>query len=142
MGLVYKAFLQPPVDTDVVKRELDLNVNGASQIISLEGSAVEAVLPAVPDNAVVQLRIRDTDDAGNISEWSDTREFVAVDTIIPTKPGEINVKLVAEVADVPVVDETVSNNESTNDTTVVEDTSAEDTTVDENVNDQSNTETT
>ena len=96
--LVYSIAAGPPVDADVVARELTVLVNG-SQVAqqTLTGSATDlGEVRAVHGDAVVLLLV-DIDDAGNRSEAARV-EFAAADTIPPARPGEFGVTLLREEA--------------------------------------------
>lgn len=100
MGLVYRCMLPELGGSDVVSRELKLVVDGEVQFLPVDISSRIFDLPPVREGASVTLSVRDTDDAGNISEWSDESSFTARDYFPPKKPGCVNVKLIAEVEDV------------------------------------------
>lgn len=98
MGLVYRLFLSKPEDSDVVKRVVDLKVNGVSSILEVNSDILTYDLPPVDDNSEVEISVKNVDDAGNESDWSDPIKFVALDTIVPVAPHGLSVKLVAEVS--------------------------------------------
>ena len=97
MGLVYRMFPESPEVNDVVKRELQFSVDSDVSVLEVPVSAGFLDLPPVKDGAQVILRLRDTDNAENVSDWSIT--FTARDTLIPPAPGFKGVKLVSEVPD-------------------------------------------
>lgn len=95
MGLVYRVFVPATLDSDVVKRTLDVNGNA----IDVPVNATYIDLPPVLDGSIVTVKLQDTDDAGNSSEWSSPLVFTARDTLIPATPQGLTTKLVAEVPD-------------------------------------------
>ena len=99
MGLVYRLFLSPPEASDVVKRVVSLKVDGNSSLLDINPNSTSYDLPPVKDNSLVEISVKDVDDAGNESGWSDPLKFTALDTIVPGTPQGLAVKLVAEVAD-------------------------------------------
>lgn len=99
MGLLYRAFLPEVVDGDVVSREVGLSVDGVLSILRVPLIDKFVDLPAITEGATVAVKLRDTDDAGNVSEWSEEVIFTAKDTIPPNKPGAPSMKLLGEVAD-------------------------------------------
>ena len=99
MALVYKVLLPAVVDSDVVTRILNITVDGVSKSIEVAANAVDYTLSPVKEGALVELTIQDIDDVGNKSELSDVYSLVAHDTIVPTKPGQLHLKLVDEVPD-------------------------------------------
>lgn len=99
MGLVYRIFLPPVSDVDVVNRVLEYSVDGVSSSISVSTSSEYLDLPPVKELSNVSVKLKDVDDAGNESDWSESLAFVAKDTIVPPAPGGLSTKLVAEVAD-------------------------------------------
>ena len=97
MALVYNVTAGPVVDKDVAERRLSVSVNGE----------VRSTAPYSPDttsfgelsfsdNDKVVLTLVDVDDAGNVSSPA-TLEFVALDTVAPSQPGELGVAFVREV---------------------------------------------
>lgn len=102
MGLVYSAYLPAVSDPDVVKRTVKLVVDNLETNLSVSPTVDKYTLPPIKEGSVVEISVQDEDDAGNKSGWSDTLSFTAIDTIVPSTPGKVSVKLVAEVAD-PVV---------------------------------------
>lgn len=97
--LVFTAELPPPGAPDVVLRELELVVaGGAPEILDVTAGPVEF---RVPEETEFTIRLRETDDVGNVSEWSDPFTDVAHDTIAPPKPGAFGVQLVREEEDGP-----------------------------------------
>jgi len=104
MGLVYNVFLPGFTDTDLVKRVIKLTINGVESTFTVAPDVKVYTLPPVKESSTVEISLQDVDDAGNSSDWSESLTFVAADTIIPSTPGKVSVKLTAEVADpVPVV---------------------------------------
>lgn len=99
MGLLYRAFLPEAVDSDVVSREVGVSVDGVSSILRVPVESKFVDLPAIAEGASVAVVLRDTDDAGNVSEWSEEVSFIARDTIPPNKPGAPSLKLLGEVSD-------------------------------------------
>ena len=99
MGLVYRLFLPGAVDSDVVNRKISIKVNDSLSVLDISPTLGNYDLPPVADNSVVEISIKDIDDAGNESGWSDPLKFTALDTIVPGTPQGLAVKLVAEVAD-------------------------------------------
>ena len=96
MALVYNVTAGPVVDKDVAERRLSVSVNGE----------VRSTAPYSPDttsfgelsfsdNDSVVLTLVDVDDAGNVSSPA-TLEFVALDTVAPSQPGELGVAFVRE----------------------------------------------
>lgn len=71
MGLKYRAFFPPVGTPDVVYRELRVVVDGAESILRVSADKTSADLPVVGEGVRVGLAVRDTDDAGNTSEWSE-----------------------------------------------------------------------
>lgn len=101
MGLVYRLFLSPSEASDVVKRVVSLKVDDNSSLLDINPNSTSYDLPPVKDNSLVEISVKDVDDAGNESGWSDPLKFTALDTIVPGTPQGLAVKLVAEVADTP-----------------------------------------
>lgn len=99
MGLIYKVFLPATVDSDVIKRTLKVVVNGKESLVELPGDCKDTLLDPIVEGSNVALSLMDTDDAGNDSGWSEALVFSAVDTIVPSTPGMLSVKVTAEVAD-------------------------------------------
>ncbi len=94
--LTYAVSAAPPVDSDVVTRELSVAVNGVKRAVTTHaGSSVDLGSVDVPQDAEVVLLLVDVDDAGNRSEAAELK-FVAVDTIAPAAPGALGVSLVGE----------------------------------------------
>lgn len=96
--MTYKVELLPvPGNTDVVKQQLEVVVNGdAREPIVLDKDAVEATFEVVQDSTF-QLNLWYVDDAGNDSEVVSTEEMVAVDTFAPAAPvGFGNIVLLSE----------------------------------------------
>ena len=99
MALVYKVFL-PTCDPDAVSRVLKVEVDGNSSLVTIPPTLSSYELYPVKEGSSVSLSIRDTDNVGNKSEWSDVLSFTAINTIIPSTPGKVSVKLTGKVADV------------------------------------------
>lgn len=99
MGLIYEVQLPIVGSSDVVKRVLKVVVNGEETLKTLEPSDTVNRLSPVSEGSVVAISIKDVDDAGNESFWSDELSFTAKDTIPPATPGQVGVKLLFEVAD-------------------------------------------
>lgn len=94
--LIYAVTAAPPTATDVVSRELTVEVNGeALAVNALPGDATELGEFAFEQGAKVVLTLIDVDDAGNHSQPA-VLEFVAEDTIPPAQPGGFGVTLVRE----------------------------------------------
>ena len=72
MGLKYRAFFPPVGAPDVVYRELRVVVDGVESILRVSADKNSAELPVVGEGVRVGLAVRDTDDAGNTSEWSES----------------------------------------------------------------------
>lgn len=100
MGLIYEVQLPIVVSSDVVKRVLKVVVDGEETLKTLEKSDTVNRLAAVKEGASVSISLKDVDDAGNESGWSDTLSFIAKDTLPPVTPGKVGAKLVLEVDDV------------------------------------------
>jgi hypothetical protein len=114
--LTYRVSVTAPVDGDVVSRELTVTVNGVElTVVHAVGNATDLGSVDVPQDSRVALSLVDVDDAGNRSAPA-TVEFTAVDTLAPAQPGGFNVTLVGEtvVADVPVVEESTPETDTTN----------------------------
>jgi hypothetical protein len=95
--LVYKVSAPPPVDHDVVTRELEIIVDGLSDgTKSFAGNTTDLGEIYAHQGAVVTLKLVDIDDAGNRSEPA-VLEFAAADTLAPAKPGEFAATLVREI---------------------------------------------
>lgn len=99
MGLIYRVFPTVPGASDVVSREIELKEDGVTTHITIDTASKYIDLPPVKRGSAVSVRLRDSDDSGNTSDWSDALAFTAVDTIIPPVPGFDGVKLVAQVED-------------------------------------------
>lgn len=97
MALVYSVSAAAPVDSDVVKRQLTIDVVGQDQVVNTyPGDATDLGEITVEQGATVTLVLIDVDDAGNTSEPAVAGPFTATDTIPPAKPGEFGVTLVRE----------------------------------------------
>lgn len=96
MALVYSISAGPPVDADVVSRELTVSIAGAAGTpATFTGTATDLGEVKAEQGAEVILSLVDIDDAGNRSEAA-VVTFTATDTIPPAKPGEFGVSLVRE----------------------------------------------
>lgn len=94
--LTYVVTVAPPVDHDVVQRELVVSVDGKATSTSVwPGTSVDLGAVTVPQSATVVLTVTDIDDVGNRSVPA-VVEFVAVDTLPPQMPGGVSVTLVKE----------------------------------------------
>jgi hypothetical protein len=103
MGLIYEVGLASSVSPDVVKRVLNVTVDGVESVTEVDTAATKFLLDPVKEGANVTVALKDVDDAGNSSEWASV-SFVAKDTLPPETPGAPTVVLVEEVADpAPVV---------------------------------------
>jgi hypothetical protein len=98
MGLIYEVGLASSVSPDVVKRVLNVTVDGVESVTEVDASATKFLLDPVKEGASVTVALKDVDDAGNSSEWASV-SFVAKDTLPPETPGAPTVVLVEEVAD-------------------------------------------
>jgi hypothetical protein len=99
MGLLYRVFLPEATAPDVVVRELEVSLDGVSSVLQLSPGDPFVDLQPISDGVVVSVRARDTDDAGNVSDWGEALTFTARDTIVPTPPGAPATKLLGEVED-------------------------------------------
>jgi len=99
MGLVYRVFLPELGASDVVSRELKVNVNEDVKIGGIGIDVPYVDLPPVKEGDLVKVSIRDMDESNNYSEWSEETSFIARDVIPPRSPLAPAVKLVAEVDD-------------------------------------------
>lgn len=83
--------------SDVVSRKVSIQV-GTGEVLSvdLEGDVLETAEFTGNDNDPVTGSLVDVDDAGNNSEPRDFN-FVLVDTIPPPLPGEVGLRVTAEV---------------------------------------------
>lgn len=95
--LTFVLTLPAPGAADVVSRELVVSVNGGeAQTLSLDGAATESSeLSGEQDNSVTGTLV-DIDDAGNRSEPREF-SFVLVDNLAPPQPGELGLRVTAEV---------------------------------------------
>ncbi len=94
--LTYTVTAGPVTDADVVKRTLQIVVNGESKDstdYSADATKFSDLIVNQDDSVVMTLI--DTDDAGNPSAPA-VVEFVAMDTIPPAMPGSFGVTLVGE----------------------------------------------
>lgn len=98
MGLIYEVGLASSVSPDVVKRVLNVTVDGVESVTEVDTAATKFLLDPVKEGANVTVALKDVDDAGNSSEWASV-SFVAKDTLPPETPGAPTVTLVEEVAD-------------------------------------------
>ncbi len=99
MGLKYRVYLPELGASDVVSREVSLSVDGEDSILRVSADNPFVDLPVLAEGVVVSLAVRDTDDAGNVSDWSEVYTFHTRDTIRPRRPGSVKVELLDEVAD-------------------------------------------
>ena len=99
MGLNYRVYLSELGDVDVVSREISLDADGEISILRVSAADKFVDLPTLPEGVVISLAVRDTDDAGNVSDWSKVYNFHTRDTIRPSQPGAVRVELLAEVSD-------------------------------------------
>ena len=94
--LIYAISAAPPVDSDVVERQLTIDVgNETPQVVTFPANATNLGEVQAEQGATVTLSLVDLDDAGNPSEPA-VVEFVATDTIPPAQPGQFGVTLVRE----------------------------------------------
>lgn len=105
--LTYRVDVAPPVDADVVSRELTVSIDGAATVYTAEPGTAFNVFDAV-QGSNVKLELVDIDDAGNRSQPA-VVEFVATDTLPPSTPVGFTVEVIAErsaavVPDPEVVD--------------------------------------
>jgi hypothetical protein len=91
--LIYKPILPASTAPDVTVRTLSV-VMGADEPYSVEVDDTTEL--AVVEGAIVTLVLRDTDDAGTVSDPSPAFTFTAADTIAPPAPGELGVTLIRE----------------------------------------------
>jgi len=96
MGLIYEVVASH--DHDVVVREIEVHVNGEISTYTT-GVKENYVLPPMDEGVNVTIKIRDQDDAGNWSDWSEPYTFDTKDTIKPKMPGAVAVNLIEEVGD-------------------------------------------
>jgi hypothetical protein len=83
MGLKYRVYLPELGASDVVSREVSLSVDGEDSILQVSADNPFVDLPVLLEGVVVSLAVRDTDDAGNVSDWSEVYTFYTRDTIRP-----------------------------------------------------------
>jgi hypothetical protein len=96
--LLYKAnWTNTAAGTDVVAQVLEQSVDGVSvSTKELAKDATDALLEEVQEGVVVDLSIRNKDNAGNLSD-ARTQQFTAADTIAPDAPGDFGgIELVSE----------------------------------------------
>jgi hypothetical protein len=94
--LIYAISAAPPVDSDVVERQLTIDVgNETPKVVTFPANATNLGEVQAEQGATVTLSLVDLDDAGNPSEPA-VVEFVATDTIPPAQPGQFGVTLVRE----------------------------------------------
>jgi len=94
--LIYAISAAPPVDSDVVERQLTIEVGTeAPKVVTFPSGATSLGEVQAEQGATVTLSLVDLDDAGNPSEPA-VVEFVATDTIPPAQPGQFGVTLVRE----------------------------------------------
>lgn len=103
MGLIYDIQIPVPTAFDVVKRVVKVKVNDIESEFEL--SVVETVLTSQPikEGSVVTLSVKNVDEAGNESEWSEPYTFTAVDTLAPPISGPVSATLVGETPEGPSV---------------------------------------
>lgn len=86
----FKVLLPTLLDTDVVKRELTVQIADLPPAVeTLDADAVESANYSGPQDAPVHLSLTDVDDAGNRSEAS-VLDAALVDVFPPAKPGELS----------------------------------------------------
>jgi len=95
MALKAKVTLGEPKASDVEKRKLHVEVNGADTVTELPATAREHFF-LVERNATVAVWLTDVDGSGNESAPSGRAEFTAVDTIPPGPPDAPMVEIVGE----------------------------------------------
>jgi hypothetical protein len=94
--LIYAISAAPPVDSDVVERQLTIDVGTETpKVVTFSANATSLGEVQAEQGATVTLSLVDLDDAGNPSEPA-VVEFVATDTIPPAQPGQLGVTLVRE----------------------------------------------
>jgi hypothetical protein len=94
--LVYSVSAGPPVDADVVSRELTVVIAGvAGTPATFGGNATDLGEIKAGQGDEVTLSLVDVDDAGNRSQAA-VVTFQATDTIPPATPGEFGVSLIRE----------------------------------------------
>jgi hypothetical protein len=94
--LIYAISAAPPVDSDVVERQLTIDVGSETpKVVTFPSGATNLGEVQAEQGATVTLSLVDLDDAGNSSEPA-VVEFVATDTIPPAQPGQFGVTLVRE----------------------------------------------
>lgn len=91
-----KVLLPPIVDQDVESREMTLKVGDAEPTIQTVPKDTPSLEVMVDQGSHCVFTLIDIDDAGNRSEPS-IREFDALDTIAPPKPGEIGIEVLGEI---------------------------------------------
>ena len=103
MGLIYDIQVPVPTAFDVTKRVVKIKVDDHESEFTL--SNVETVLTTQPikEGCVVTLSVKNIDNAGNESEWSDPYTFTATDTLAPPKSGPVSAVLVGETPEEPRV---------------------------------------
>jgi hypothetical protein len=90
--LIYSLTLPAATAVDVTAWQLSETVEGVETI----KAATAAMELGYTDGAVVSLKVRAIDDAGNASEWSPSLDFTANDTIAPPASGAPGVVLLRE----------------------------------------------
>lgn len=98
MGLVYRVYLGELGASDVVSREVSFTVDGASSSVTVPANTAFVDMPPVNEGVVIAISVRDTDDAGNFSVWSEPYTFSTRDTLAPKMPGAVRLELIDEVA--------------------------------------------
>lgn len=94
--LVYRVDFTPPAaNTDIISQELKLIIEGeevSTQTFEVTKASAEV---RVPEGKTARVEVVHIDNAGNRSEPA-IREFTAVDTLPPPKPGDMTVELTNE----------------------------------------------
>jgi hypothetical protein len=85
-----------PTPHDVLTRRLSYSIGGAD-VVTVDMSPTDVLLPGLlgEDGDTLSVTLVDIDDAGNSSEPRE-QEFVLSDTIPPSQPGEIGVRVTGE----------------------------------------------
>ena len=107
MTLYKYTFMLPlPGATDVVNREMHVDINGVMDMVEIDPSVTEHSIDLEEDSNV-SIYMIDIDDAGNRSAKGETFSFVVVDMVPPDAPGAVTIKDVVEVQDEVVIEEPV-----------------------------------
>jgi len=94
----FKVVLPQLLDTDVVKRELTVQVADQPPVVeTLDALATESAGYSGPQDAPVHLSLTDIDDAGNRSEAS-VLDAALVDVFPPATPGSLSIVETGETA--------------------------------------------